>query len=53
MYSKELGINFFGNESNKKRKLKRVDILIKNINKITYEVLIKKLNINFKDKNSV
>ena len=32
MYSKELGINFFGNESNKKRKLKRVDILKKNIN---------------------
>ena len=32
MYSKELGINFFGNESNKKRKLKRVDILRKNIN---------------------
>ena len=32
MYSKELGINFFGNESNKKRKLKRIDILKKNIN---------------------
>ena len=32
MYSKELGINFFGNESNKKRKLKKIDILIKNIN---------------------
>ena len=32
MYSKELEINFFGNESNKKRKLKRIDILKKNIN---------------------
>ena len=32
MYSKELGIKFFGNESNKKRKLKRIDILKKNIN---------------------
>ena len=27
MYSKELGINFFGNESNKKTKLKKIDIL--------------------------
>ena len=32
MYSKELGIKFFGNESNKKRKLKRIDLLKKNIN---------------------
>ncbi len=32
MYSKELGINFFGNESNKKTKLKRIDILKNNIN---------------------
>ena len=32
MYSKELGINFFGNESNKKTKLKKIDILKNNIN---------------------
>ena len=32
MYSTELGINFFGNESNKKRKINRIDILKKNIN---------------------
>ena len=32
MYNKELGINFFGNESNKKRFLKRIDILKKNRN---------------------
>jgi len=32
MYSKELGINFFGNESNKKSEFKRIDILKKNIN---------------------
>ncbi len=31
MYSKELGINFFGNESNKKTKLKKIDILKNNI----------------------
>jgi len=32
MYSSELGINFFGNESKKKRKLNRIEILKKNIN---------------------
>ena len=32
MYSTELGINLFGNESNKKRKINRIDILKKNIN---------------------
>jgi len=32
MYSKELGINFFGNESNKKRQLNKIEILKKNIN---------------------
>ena len=32
MYLTELGINFFGNESKKKRKLNRIEILKKNIN---------------------
>ena len=32
MYSSELGINFFGNESNKKNDLNRIEILKKNIN---------------------
>ena len=32
MYSKELDINFFGNQSNKKRKLNKIEILKKNIN---------------------
>ena len=32
MYSTELGINLFGYESNKKRKINRIDILKKNIN---------------------
>jgi len=32
MYSTELGINFFGNESNKKRQLNKIEILKKNIN---------------------
>ena len=32
MYSKELGINFFGIESNKKRQFNRIEILKKNIN---------------------
>ena len=31
MYSTELGINFFGNESNKKRQLNKIEILKKNI----------------------
>ena len=31
MYSKELGINFFGNVSNKKRKFINLDLLKKNI----------------------
>ena len=32
MYITELGINFFGNESNKKRQLNKIEILKKNIN---------------------
>jgi len=32
MYGKELGINFFGNASNKKRQLNKIEILKKNIN---------------------
>ena len=32
MYSSELGISFFGNESKKKRKLNRIEILKKHIN---------------------
>ena len=32
MYSKELGINFFGDESNKKNQLNKIEILKKNIN---------------------
>ena len=32
MYSTELGVNFFGNKSNKKRQLNRIEILKKNIN---------------------
>jgi len=40
MYSKELGINFFGNESNKKRELKRVDLLKKNINNFKIFLII-------------
>ena len=32
MYSTELGINSFGNESNKKRQLNKIEILKKNIN---------------------
>ena len=32
MYSTELGINFFGNESNEKRQLNKIEILKKNIN---------------------
>ena len=32
MYSTELGINFFGNESNKKRQFNKIEILKKNIN---------------------
>ena len=31
MYFKELGINFFGNESNKERQLNKIEILKKNI----------------------
>ena len=32
MYSEELGINFFGNQSNKKRNLKKIELLKNNIN---------------------
>ena len=32
MYSMELGINFFGNESNKKRQFNKIEILKKKVN---------------------
>ena len=32
MYSTELGINFFGNQSNKNNQIKKIEILKKNIN---------------------
>ena len=40
MYSSELGINFFGNESKKKRKLNRIEILNKNINNFKIYLVI-------------
>ena len=40
MYSKELGINFFGNESNKKRQLDKIEILKKNINNFKIFLII-------------
>ena len=48
MYSTELGINFFGNESNKKRQLKKIETLDKSDNytilnaTIFFKTLIKK-----------
>jgi len=39
MYTKELGINFFGNESNKENKLNKIEILKKNINNFNIDHL--------------
>ena len=44
MYSKELGINFFGNESNKKRQLNKIEILKKNINNFKIFLVIASTN---------
>jgi len=40
MYSAELGINFFGNESNKTRKLNKIEILKKNIKNLKIFLII-------------
>jgi len=40
MYLTELGINFFGNESIKKRKFNRIEILKENINNIKIFLVI-------------
>ena len=40
MYSKELGINFFGSKSNKKRQVERIKILKKNINNFKIFLII-------------
>ena len=40
MYSKELGINFFGYESNKKRQLNKIEKLKKNINNFKIVLVI-------------
>ena len=40
MYSTELGINFFGNESNKKRQLNKIEILKKNIKNLKIFLII-------------
>ena len=40
MYSTELGINFFGNESNKKRQLNKIEILKKDINNFNIFLVI-------------
>ena len=40
MYSKELGINYFGSESNKKIQLKRIKILKKNVNNFKIYLVI-------------
>ena len=40
MYSKELGINFFGSESNKKRQLNKIEILKKNIKNLKIFLII-------------
>ena len=40
MYSTELGINFFGNESNKKRQLNKIGILKKNIKNLKIFLII-------------
>ena len=44
MYSTELGINFFGNESNKKRQLKKIEILKKNIKNLKIFLKIEENN---------
>ena len=40
MYSAELGINFFGYDSNKKTQLKKINLLKKNINEIKIFLII-------------
>ncbi len=40
MYSTELGINFFGNESNKNNRLNRIELLKKNINNFKIFLII-------------
>ena len=40
MYSKELGINYFGNVSNKKIQLNKIEILKKNINNFKIFLII-------------
>ena len=40
MYSTELGINFFGNESNKKRQLNKIEMLKKNIKNLKIFLII-------------
>ena len=40
MYTTELGINCFGNESNKKNQLNRIEILKKNINNFKIFLII-------------
>jgi len=40
MYSTELGINFFGDESNKTRQLNKIEILKKNINNFKIFLII-------------
>ena len=40
MYSAELGINFFGNDSNKKTQLNKIELLKKNINEFKIFLVI-------------
>ena len=40
MYSTELGINFFGNESNKKRQFNKIELLKNNINNFKIFLII-------------
>ena len=40
MQSTELGINFFGNESNKKRQINKIEILKKNIKNLKIFLII-------------
>ena len=40
MYSKELGINFFGNESKKINQLNKIEVLKKNINNFKIFLII-------------
>ena len=44
MYSTESGINFFGNESNKKRQLNKIAILKKNIKNLKIFLIIANTN---------